>query len=64
MASGDDIESRCPLGYLNRVNELRNANDDSMAWLDSLGFHRGGCEEDLRRRQMRVAFEKMMLDRP
>ena len=59
-----DVEGRRPLGDLDRVIELGNADHDAVADLDVLGQHGAGGEEQLRRRAVRIFLEEMVLDGP
>jgi hypothetical protein len=63
-SAGNDVEGGGAFGNLNRMVELRDADDDTVADAHLLGFHRAGGEEDFRGRGVGIFLEEMMLDAP
>ena len=63
-AAREDVEHGGALGDLDRVIELRHADDDAVADADLLGDHGAGGEEQLGGRAVGVLLEEVVLDGP
>ena len=63
-AVGDQVERRGALHDARGVVHARRDLDDAVPEADALGARRGGGQEDLRRRGVRVLLEEVVLDLP